>query len=719
MIRLTIIFYLLLSVFPDVFAQRRCGTTEYMLMQRKLGKIKQSDEEFEEWLRNRSLHHLRQLRKQEPEGRQQSGPYRIPVVVHVIHNGEPVGTGANIPDEQIFSQMNVINKDFRRLNADAALTPPEFAVVAGTMDIQFVLALRDPDGLPTTGIVRINGGRSSWSVSQEEVFKALSYWPSEHYLNIWVLRLIGGYVGYAQFPVSTLPGLEDYQDGAAHTDGIVIDHRAFGSIDDGSFNLEPAFNKGRTLTHEIGHFFGLRHIWGDAICGNDYVDDTPLQRNETLGCPTHPSTTVCGTPIVKMFQNYMDYTNDACMNLFTQGQVARMQLILEDPNVPRRNSLLTSPGLLPPDCSQLDVAILDKRSPGPVTCNDRPLLQLTVRSLSCDPIHTLKLRYAVNGSAPLTTIFTDLNLMSGATTTLSPGTLVLQQGYNTVTAQIVEINGLADANPANSTYQTRVLVDYATDRIPLRERFSELRWPVINPSGGTDWEIYPTNFSTSASFRAHGVPDGPNEAWLTTPVLDFSHTAKASMFFDLSYAWNGVQDDRLRILISTDCGDTYTPVSPPFDRKGLSLANAVTSSPWQPENETQWQLRTYVKLNALAGAEGGRVAFVFTNQQGNNLYLDNIEFFTSDDPNPVYAGNMPFSVYWTNNQTWVTFNLEERSNIRIDVIDINGRIIATQHFADVLNQTFPIETGFTQEGIYLFRVLAGKKSHTVKFFLKR
>lgn len=714
MLRLLLFIPLIILCLPGK-AQQRCGTVEYMHMQRKLGKIRQTDEQFEQWLARQSRNMLRQQ-----QSRRESGPYRIPVVVHVIHNGEPLGTGTNISDAQVLSQIEVINKDFNRLNADAVNTPPEFAAVAGSMDIEFVLALRDPFGLPTSGIVRVNGGRTSWAVSQETEFKALSYWPSEDYLNIWVLNLSGGFIGYAQFPVSNLPGLEEYQDGIAATDGVVIDYKAFGSIDYGSFDLDPDYNKGRTLTHELGHFFGLRHIWGDQLCGTDYVDDTPRQRNETIGCPTHPATTTCTTTVNKMFQNYLDYTDDACMNLFTQGQVARMQLILDNPAVPRRNSLLTSPGLLPANCSQPDVALLEKTMPCPVTCNNRPTLIMKVRSLSCDPISTLKVQYRVNSGSLLTTIFTGLNLLPGSVTELPFGTLTLQPGVNTLFAKVLEVNGITDGNPDNSEFSQRILLDTSTDRIPLRERFNELNWPVINPTNGSEWQLHTTNFNLSASFRAFQAPDGPNESWLVTPTLDFSGVTKASMFFDLSYAWNGSDNDRLRILVSTDCGDTFQQVLPPFDRTGLALANTISPLSWQPENESQWQLKRYVNLSDYAGYEQVRIAFVFTNNQGNNIYIDNVEFFLSDDPDPLFLQDGPFAVYWeTLSEAKVTFNLEERSDVFVEILDATGRRVSGTTLPDVLNQTYSITTGIANEGLYIFRAHIGGRRYALKFFLTR
>src|SRR5690606_10085186 len=128
---------------------------------------------FEKWLTTK----ISRLAVNE-QARQQAGPYQIPVVIHIIHNGEPVGVGANITEAQVLSQLRVLNEDFRRENADATNTPPEFANLAGSMDIEFVLAKQDPEGQATTGILRVNGGRSSWTMNNNYLLKSLSYWPA-------------------------------------------------------------------------------------------------------------------------------------------------------------------------------------------------------------------------------------------------------------------------------------------------------------------------------------------------------------------------------------------------------------------------------------------------------------------------------------------------------------------------------------------------------------
>ena len=310
-------------------AQVRCGFEEPG--QRSSGRSKN---EFESWL---------SAKRQAQSSISVETQYHIRVVVHVIHNGESAGTGSNIPDEQIISQIAVLNEDYQGANADAVNTPPEFQPLAGAAPIYFELATSDPIGRSTTGIVRVNGGKETWSRTEEKKFKSLSYWPAENYLNIWVCNLTG-YIGYAQFPVSELEGLSEDPSNRL-TDGVVISYLALGSVDDGPFNLLPEYNKGRTATHEVAHFFGLRHVWGDVMdCeGTDYVDDTPPQSNPTIGCPTHPQKECPATdPVSKMFQNFLDTSDDVCMSLFTKGQVERMTTVLN--NSPRRRTLLNTDG---------------------------------------------------------------------------------------------------------------------------------------------------------------------------------------------------------------------------------------------------------------------------------------------------------------------------------------------------------------------------------------
>ena len=330
-----VILFLLVCLSLSSEAQRRCGTLSYRELLRSKDSSIEHVEQFENWIKNQIS-----TRRDQASGRSKAQKYTVQVVVHVIHNGEAFGQGTNISDAQVQSQLAVLNADFKRLNTDAINTPAEFLPIAGGIDIEFKLALIDPEGHPSNGINRVKGSKANWSMADDKELKALSSWNTNDYLNIWVCNLTD-YAGYSQFPLSTLAGLENSSTNPL-TDGIVIRYKAFGSSDYGNFDLESGLNKGRTATHEAGHFFGLRHIWGDVndCDGTDYVDDTPPQAGSSSGCPTHPQKQCPSEQRSVMFQNFLDLTDDGCMNLFTNGQVIRMETVLE--SSPRRASLLTA-----------------------------------------------------------------------------------------------------------------------------------------------------------------------------------------------------------------------------------------------------------------------------------------------------------------------------------------------------------------------------------------
>ena len=257
---------------------------------------------------------------------------RIPVVVHILYNRPE----QNISDEKVYSQIKVLNESFRRLHADTVNTPKWFKSIAADCGIEFQLAISDPQRRGTTGIVRKYTPVAQWGADDQVKFSARTgsdAWDPESYLNIWVCNL-GRAAGYSSFP-----------GGPTEKDGIVLAYNVFGK------NSKAGYDMGKTAVHEAGHWLGLRHIWGDDYCGDDWVDDTPKQANFTSGCPSGIRLSCSSGPNGDMYMNYMDITLDGCINLFTEGQKKRMRMLFEPDG--GRHALLSSYGLLPPLISEI------------------------------------------------------------------------------------------------------------------------------------------------------------------------------------------------------------------------------------------------------------------------------------------------------------------------------------------------------------------------------
>ena len=286
-------------------AQERCGTEAHTknLMSNNANYAIARDKvnaQTEKWIENHPNHSEKTI-------------ITIPVVVHVVWKTNT----HNISDAQIQSQIDVLNEDYRRTNVDKINTPNVWQTIAADSEIEFCLAATDPDGNPSTGIERTQTTHGKFGMDSDihtSSAGGADDWPNDDYLNIWVCDIQSGLLGYAS-PPSNWVG-----DG----DGLVIGYQYFGRTG----TLQSPYHKGRTATHEIGHWLNLDHVWGGwGSCGNDQVADTPKQETENYSCPAFPlHPNACSTTNANgdMFMNYMDYTNDACMNLFTNGQKTRM-----------------------------------------------------------------------------------------------------------------------------------------------------------------------------------------------------------------------------------------------------------------------------------------------------------------------------------------------------------------------------------------------------------
>ncbi|MCJ7932251.1 MAG: M43 family zinc metalloprotease [Chryseobacterium sp.] len=456
-----------------------CASSEYEDYLKRTYPERASVEDFEKWMAVKLK-----------EGRQQksynNGIITIPVVVHVLHSGQPIGTGPNISDNQILSQITVLNQDFRRMSGTPGWNTSS---VGGDALIQFALAKVDPKGNPTNGIDRVKYCDYDFGEVPTRV-KPETVWNPEKYMNVWIFDTAG--IGaFAQFPsTSDIPGIPSYV-GEAVTDGITVDYTLFGSADydDGTFHLKNNDVRGRTATHEVGHFLGLRHIWGDNFCSTDFCDDTPVHYMSNYGCPTHPKPNSCGSSD-EMFENYMDYTSDACKNIFTQDQIARMAVVLN--NSPRRAGLKSSVADQAIPLFANDAELKIERS-----CN-------TNTAQSCTPYY-LEFSLYNRGTANLTSADISYTVSGGSTQTYHWTGSVLPGQSDTfsvpvpagaaagnVFAYITEVNNVTDQRSSNNTAIGRYIPpvnvqSYGFSSVKLQLQLDmypfETDWQLTNSTG--------------------------------------------------------------------------------------------------------------------------------------------------------------------------------------------------------------------------------------------
>ncbi|WP_113922663.1 M43 family zinc metalloprotease [Cognataquiflexum aquatile] len=586
-----------------------------------------SKEFFESWITKE----ISQKKKNfNPQQRTQAERRVIPVVVHVLHNGTPEGIGANIPFSQIQSQIRILNEDFRRLNADTTLTPAEFLGVVADANVEFVLAKQDPNGLPTNGVVRVQGPKTIYnpnSPSDVELIGQTSLWAPEDYLNIWVVTLVSPFIGYASFPVSDLPGL-NFPPNSRETDGVTIDYRYFGQGDNA-----VSGSKGRTTTHEVGHFLGLRHIWGDGDCSvDDFVLDTPLQSGSNNACRTDSPRISCNTR--DLVENYMDYTPDACMNNFTFGQVERMDVVLAQS--PRRASLVNGKGTIAPELFSVDLAMLRINEPQNLVCELNITPSLAILNRGINVVTAARIEIRNNGSLIQTKTFS-LNLKTGEETTVSFDPFNLNPTTNNFVATITQVNGATDQNPSNNSLSSNPSLQPVIP-LPYAFQFNEIgtNWVINNPDNLTTWEktqvvldgqSQDALFIRNYEYEAFGELD-----YFISPRLDLSTYQNAQLTFNMAYGPfnNNSFGDYLLVAISTDCGNTFDIIEAPYEKDYVFLRTSTpTLDEFIPTSASQFR-REIVNLSQYSGMENVRIAFIARNGFGNNLYIKDIEILTAE-----------------------------------------------------------------------------------------
>ena len=601
--------------------------------------------EFEEW--------MQQAIEVAKQNKVIGGVYQIPVVFHVIHSGEAIGSGTNVSQAAIQSQIDVLNEDFRRMfGSNGYNTNP----LGADTQIEFCLAQRRPDGSAFAagqpGVNRIlytsitstappyttnfiDATIKTWTYNGG-VATATRGWVPTKYMNIWLCNISGGILGYAQFPTSPLGGMSNCASGGSNaTDGVVF---LYNSIGKSSVTGFPGpYNEGRTATHEIGHWLGLRHIWGDGNCSvDDYCNDTPDAAAANFGCPTINSCTNAPDPGNDMVANYMDYTDDLCMNIFTNDQKQRMRAVLE--GSPNRVSLINSDACIPPNTN--DASITDVFSPKGDNCPGSLTPSVQLRNRGSATLTSATISYNIDGGAATNFSWTG-SLAAGSSVTVSLPAFTALLGTHTFKSWNSLPNGAADPS---ATYDTSAISFVVSNGIMpnYTQDFEgqtfppDLRWIVENVNADCFQWTVASGMSASGTFinnmamlPFYGDASTTNENLYTPIYILPCNATAATLTFNVAYRQRtSTTNDRLIVEISQDCGATWTATS--YDKQGSVLAVSSTltgSTEYYPTAASHWRAET-ISLMSYVSTTSKNIRFRFRGiaNNGNNIFVDDIKF---------------------------------------------------------------------------------------------
>jgi Pregnancy-associated plasma protein-A/Secretion system C-terminal sorting domain len=543
----------------------------------------------------------------------------IPVVFHVVMPDPNLVT-----DAQVQAQLDTLNRDFFGANGDSVKIPSYFKSLFGKSGIQFCLAQRTPDGESTTGIDRIITSKNDFSFDdgvKHSYSGGTDSWNTDKYLNVWICTLSDGLLGYGTFP----------DDGSPAEQGIVIDYR---SLPGGPF---IGFNGGKTLTHETGHYFNLYHIWGDdngACTGSDDVDDTPNQADATSGCLSgiiNDNCTPAGNGI--MYQNYMDYSDDPCLVMFTTDQADRMEAALSM----YRPSLLSSNGCQPVILSNYDVQLRSVNQPFQRICSSGFTPQVTIKNRGIQNLTSVQISTKIDNGAVTDYQWTG-SLTTYNTITINLNNLTTTPGNHTLTVYVSNPNSNTDQDRSNDTIQ--INFQYFAPVAQISESFEGTAfpppgWDVVNPDNGLTWQrvsgIGKTG-NASVQMNNYDYDRIGEKDDLRLPSVNLSNSID-SAFLSFQVAAATYTDvttpnnywDTLEVLISTNCGQSYTSVYKKWGKK-LVTDTVSTISPFYPRS-SEWR-KDSINLSGFIGNSELLITFRNTTGFENNIYLDDINFRT-------------------------------------------------------------------------------------------
>jgi len=634
----------------------------------------------------------------------QADPLIVPVVFHVIHNGG----SENISKAQILNQIVSLNLDYMHLNADTAATVDLFKPYAASANVEFRLANIDPNGNCTDGIVRL---QSTLTDNAGESVKALSYWPSNNYLNIWVVKSIasdgtsgGTTLGYAQFP-----GV-----GAAETDGIVVRADYVGSIG----TAASTQNNGRTLTHEIGHIMGLFHTFQGGCNGGFFgedIDDTPPVAANNFGCNLTANSCNNDNPdLPDMVQNFMDYSNGNCMNLFTLGQCQKMQGILaneranlvsltnnaatgtEDvvisPCAPVANFFANRTFI----CAGAQVKFTDNSFNGIIENRE---WTFTGGSPASSTDSTVNVTYNTPGQYSVT--LTVSNGLGSDLQTINQMIYVLPDSSSGAGGQVYEGFELPDS-------ETPIIIDN------------------VENLGGT-WSKSAYPYSGTKSIRCVNYNGAnPENAidYLSLYPIDVTALTNPIMTFWLAYAQRPStfstpeSTEKLRVLVSSNCGVSWTPR---FSKQGATLATTQsTSNGFAPNSPSQWAQQT-INLASYTAIDHLLVRFELTSSGGNNVYIDDINIGGTTGINPS-LDPLDWSIYPnpSHGRFSLNFILNKQSQVDFRLIDLSGRVIFQERelVLPVGEHAKDFDFQALEKGLYFFHISTLQGNLTQKLIIE-
>ncbi|WMN11410.1 M43 family zinc metalloprotease [Marivirga salinae] len=653
------IFISLLFNILNLSAQEKCAVPK-ILEEREKKYPELSTQKFENWIAEK------QKLKNTTSQRNQKVLVQIPVVFHIIHNGEPVGIGGNLLKSRIDRQLEVLNEDFNRLNEDASETLEEFQDLAASLEIEFIYAKQSPDGTETDGIVRIPGSQSSYSYQDRGILSAESYWPAEEYLNIWVTDLAGGSLGWAEFPVSNLAGLDAASNNRL-IDGVSLDYVYFGDNPE-----SPSFeSKGRTATHEMGHFLGLRHIWGDGGCTvDDFCADTPSASGSSTGC--NITKTSCES--LDMVQNFMDYTNDACMNLFTQDQKSRVRTVIE--NSPRRKSLTESKGLEEPPVFNRDLGLTEINSQFTGSCSGNFSPQITIKNQGLFMIKEYSIDLYVNELLTETLEFTD-TLESGDEKVVYFPLLNFIETAEYSISYSLNLEGAFEDDRLENNLKTEYYQKLQEGNLPYKKKFQNNfdSWFIRNADQEETWQQF--NDAIGVPFYENRQNFGQKEE-IISPIFDFTTIDVPELSFVFAQVADSIPN-RVSIYASYDCGRTFNDLIFSNNITDLSTAYQVDSI-FTPQFRLDWDT-VKIDLNRLRDQESVCFNIVAENRLGNNFYISefNVEESTKKNKeidvlnwkniNPLFCDEELEGILTVKN-----IGRENISNYKLEILD-NGKLI--------------------------------------------